>query len=58
MTLSVEQAAQLLGVGRNQIYNMIHEGAFPHVRFGRKIRIPVASLEAWLTSQSARVSGI
>lgn len=58
LTLSVEQAAQLLGVGRNAVYNMVHEGSIPYVRFGRLIKIPRSALEAWLQSQSSAGTGL
>lgn len=55
LTLSVSEAAKLLGVGRNHLYTLINEGKIPHVRFGRLIKIPRTELEDWLSSQS-RVS--
>lgn len=48
LTVSVAEAAQMLGVGRNAVYGMIRAGTFPHVRVGRLIRVPVAGLHAWL----------
>ena len=43
-TLSVEQAAELVGVGRNTAYRAAHRGDIPAFRVGRQLRIPTAGL--------------
>lgn len=43
-TLSVEEAAELVGVGRNAAYRAAHRGDIPAFRVGRKLRIPTAGL--------------
>lgn len=53
LVLSVSEAAVLLGIGRNHLYELVRCGEIPHVRFGRLIRIPRAALEDWLREQSA-----
>lgn len=57
LTLSVAEAAALLGVGRNHLYGLINEGQIPHVRFGRLIKIPKDALEEWLRAQSGVATG-
>lgn len=57
LTLSVAEAAALLGVGRNHLYMLINEGQIPHVRFGRLIKIPRSALEEWLDIQSGVATG-
>lgn len=52
LVLSVSEAARLLGVGRNHVYEMVAEGTIPHVRFGRLIKIPRSELERWLSTQA------
>jgi excisionase family DNA binding protein len=44
-TLSVKEAAKVLGVGVNQAYEAIHRGEIPAVRIGKRILVPVAALE-------------
>jgi len=39
-TLSVEQAAKLLGIGRNSAYQAAKRGEIPAVRVGRRLLIP------------------
>lgn len=43
-TLSVEQAAEIVGVGRNAAYRAAHSGDIPAFRVGRKLRVPTAAL--------------
>lgn len=52
LVLSVAEAARLLGVGKNHLYDMVASGEIPHVRFGRLIKIPRSTLEAWLLDQA------
>lgn len=49
LLLTIPQAAQCLGLSRAKLYSLIaQEGGPPVVRFGRSVRIPVASLKSWL----------
>lgn len=52
LTLTVVEAAAMLGIGRNHLYNLIAEGRIPHVRIGRLIKIPRKALEDWLAEQA------
>ena len=49
-TLTVEQAAEQLGIGRNAAYEAIREERFPVrvIRIGFRYLIPKAELEALL----------
>lgn len=44
LTLSVEEAAKILGIGRANCYESIRQGFIPSLRFGRRIVIPKAAL--------------
>jgi excisionase family DNA binding protein len=50
--LKVREAAAILRVGRNQLYQAIARGEVPAVRIGRTIRIPTAALADLLTTSS------
>lgn len=39
-TMTVDEAAELAGVGRNQAYSAVREGIFPSLRIGKRILIP------------------
>ena len=45
LTLTVEEAAELLGIGRGTAYQAVHSGQLPHFRIGKRIIIPLAALE-------------
>jgi len=47
-TISVEEAAIVLGIGRCTAYEGIHTGQIPSIRIGKRILIPVEQLERLL----------
>lgn len=44
LTLTVEQAARVLGIGRSTAYELVRTGDLKHVRLRRRIVVPVAHL--------------
>ena len=51
--LTVPQAVARLrdngvAMSKDVIYDMVRAGAFPHVRAGRRVLVPVAALERWM----------
>jgi excisionase family DNA binding protein len=42
------EAAELLGIGRTKVYELIRANQLPHRRVGKSIRVPVAQLRAWV----------
>lgn len=53
LTVSVPEAARLLGIGRNTAYELVRLGRLPHVRIGRTIRVPLQALHVWLLHESS-----
>jgi len=53
LTISVEAAAQLLGISRGLAYEMCRQGKIPTLRFGKIIRISKYGLEHLLNAQGA-----
>ena len=47
-TITIEQAAQVLGLGRTAAYEAARRGEFPTRRLGRRIIVPVPALLDWL----------
>jgi len=47
-TLTITEAAEVLGVGRNFAYELARVGKLPTIRLGRKVLVPRAALEALL----------
>lgn len=58
LTVSVPEAARLLGIGRNAAYELVATGRLPHVRFGRTIRVPRDTLGAWLRQEATDRYGV
>jgi excisionase family DNA binding protein len=51
--LRVHEAAEMLGLSRATLYNLLAAGTeIPVVRIGRSVRIPRAELEEWITRQT------
>ena len=48
VTLTVEETASLLGVGRSAAYEAVRRGDLPSRRLGRRLIVPVPALLAWL----------
>jgi excisionase family DNA binding protein len=46
--ISVDAAAQILGISRNLAYQMAREGNLPTLRLGRKLAVPVSRLAQML----------
>lgn len=49
-TYTVEDVAQILGIGRTSAYLLVKEGHFKIVRIGNAIRISKRSFDEWLDS--------
>ena len=47
-TVTVEEAAKILGIGRSSAFDAIHRGELPYLRIGKRIVVPVAALERML----------
>ena len=44
-TLTVDETARVLGIGRNRLYQSIREGQLPVLRMGRRILVSRVVLE-------------
>ena len=48
LTLSVDETAKLLGIGRNLCYDRVKTGEIPVIKIGRRLLIPRSALEKLL----------
>ena len=53
--LTVEEMRQILKIGTNSAYNLIHSGTFPVIKIGQTYRIPADPFYAWLANPGAAV---
>jgi excisionase family DNA binding protein len=50
VTLTVEEAGQLLGIGRGLAYESARRGDIPTLRIGRRLVVPKAALDRLLAN--------
>lgn len=54
LTVTVEEAAKILGIGRGLAYEAIRTGQIRSVRIGRRILVPLAPLQKMLNADVPR----
>jgi len=52
ITLTIEETAALLGLGRSATYEAARRGQIPSRRLGRRVVVPVPALLEWLSSDA------
>ena len=52
LLLKVPEAARLLQIGRDRIYELVASGRLPALHFGRTIRIPRDALVRFIETES------
>jgi len=57
LTLTVEETAKILGVGRNSAYEAIARGEIPVVKVGKRLLVPKAALETLLAAGQSNKNG-
>lgn len=56
LTMTVEEAAEALGIGRSLAYKMARDGRLPTVRLGRRLLVPVSRLDDMLRGEIPMVT--
>ncbi len=54
LALSVEEAAELLGISKGLMYEAVRMGQIPHIRIGRRVIIPRLALLKMLEGENRR----
>lgn len=49
LTRKPEEAAPMLGVGRNGVYALIRSGQLRSIKVGRKLLIPLSAIDEFLS---------
>jgi excisionase family DNA binding protein len=52
LLLRPHEAAELLGLGRSTVYELIASGALPSITIGKSRRVPLEALRAWVRAQT------
>ena len=48
LLITVDEAAQMLSMGRTKLYDLIRYEGFPVIRFGKLVRIRPSDMYTWL----------
>jgi excisionase family DNA binding protein len=51
LTITVDEAAKKLGIGRCQAYAAVRQGEIPSIRIGKRFLIPIAAFERMLNGE-------
>ena len=54
LTLTVPEAAELVGVSTSKMYEIVRIQGFPALRFGKRILVNAKKLETWLDEQAEK----
>jgi excisionase family DNA binding protein len=57
LLVSVREAAQRLGLGRDTTYALVREGRLRSVRVGRKVLVPRTELASFCERETEAVAG-
>ena len=57
LLVTVSEAADILGLGRTTIYELVNRGELQPVHIGRALRFPVAELERFVAALRAGALG-
>jgi len=55
---TIDEAADVLGISRSLMYDLILTGQVPSLKIGRVRRIPVVALESFVERQLAAQKGV
>lgn len=58
LTVTVQEAARMLGIGRATAYAGVRTGVIPSIRVGKRLLVPKLALERMLEGQGARKPGV
>lgn len=57
LTYSVSETAEVLGISRPKVYDLLHRDDFPSFKVGGRVLISVDGLRRWVEAQAAREEG-
>lgn len=56
LLVSVPEAAELLSIGTTFAWELVHEGAIPTIKLGRRVLVPRSSLEQLIRQNELAMS--
>ena len=58
LMLSVDEAAEVLGIGRSAVYDLLRLNKLVSIKVGRSRRIPVAAIHRYIEDAMSRPDGL
>ena len=55
-TLTVTEVRDILKIGSNSVYSLIHSKAFPVIKIGHSYRVPSKPFYVWLNGRDTEVA--
>lgn len=55
--LTIQEAAEILRVTPERVYELCRQGLIPHIRLGRQVRISKSKFEAWMNDGGQSLPG-
>jgi len=52
LLLRPQEAAELMGIGRSKVYELLSDGTLPSVRVGHSVRVPLEGLRQWVEERA------
>jgi len=52
LLISVREAANRLGIGRDATYGLVRDGKLPSIRVGRRVLVPARLLASWVDRET------
>ena len=52
LLLRPAEAAQMLGIGRTKVYELLAAGELPSIKIGACVRVPIDGLRQWIQDQT------
>jgi excisionase family DNA binding protein len=56
LTLTVDETAKILGIGRNSAYEAVARGEIPVIKIGKRLLVPKAALEKLLNCNQQKTA--
>ena len=53
LTLSVAEAAEIVGISRAQMYQVVKIKGFPCIQIGKRLRVSYPGLKRWLEEKAS-----
>lgn len=57
LTYSVSEVAEVLGISRPKVYDLLHRDDFPSFKIGGRVLVSVEGLRRWVEAQAAKEEG-